>query len=62
MILSNWIRLDQRTLINTISGKLSAKEQDDFRRWDNQKGEYHFYFSPRTGKTTIRVIEHPEWM
>lgn len=57
-----WIRMDCRTLIRQVSGKMSEKEQDLFRRRTNVKGEYRFLFSPRTGRTTVKVIEHPEWM
>ena len=60
-MLSGWTRLDGRTKVVTISGKLSAKEQDDFRRLDGQKGAYTFLYSHTKGRTTIRVVEHPEW-
>lgn len=60
-VLKGWTRLDGRTLINHISGKLSAKEQDDFRRLDGQKGAYYFRYSHTTGRTMIRFVEHPEW-
>ena len=61
MLLKGWVRLDSRTLVNHINGKLSQKERDDFRRHDGQKGAYDFFYDPETGRTTVRVTEHPEW-
>lgn len=61
MILKGWIRESERTKINKISGKLSKREQDDFRRLDGQKGHYDFIYSHRYNETTIRLTEHPEW-
>ena len=60
-MLKGWIRLDARTNFVQISGKLSEREQEQFRRYDTQKGEYEFVYSPRTGRTTIILVEHPEW-
>ena len=60
-MIKGWFRLDGRTLVNTITGKLSEREQNLFRRYDGQKGAYSFTYSPRTGKTTITLVEHPEW-
>ncbi len=56
-----WIRMDRKTLVMQIAGKLSETEQATFRRKHQVKGEYRFIFSPRTGRTTVKVIEHPEW-
>lgn len=61
MMLKGWVRLDSRTLVNQISGKLSERERDLFRKMDGQKGLYDFVFCSRTGRTTIIVTECPEW-
>lgn len=60
-MINGWVRVGGRTLVNSIDGRLSAKEQADFRRQDGQKGEYSFCYSHTTGRTYIRIIEHPEW-
>lgn len=60
-MIKGWTRLDWRTLVNSISGKLSEREQDLFRKYDGQKGAYTFQYSPSTGRTYITVVEHPEW-
>lgn len=56
-----WIRLDGRTLIRRVPGKLSAREQRRFESRKRLKGEYDYFYSPKTNQTTVRVIEHPEW-
>lgn len=61
MVSSNWTRLDARTLIRSVPGKLSAREQEDFRRRERLKGEYDFIYSHSTGTTAVKVTEHPEW-
>lgn len=60
-MLKDWTRIDERTIKNTITGKLSARERELFERYDRKKGEYRYHYSHSTGKTTIVVKEHPEW-
>lgn len=61
MMLKGWIRVDSRTKLIQLSGKISEREQELFRRLDGQKGSYDFVYCARTGKTTILLTEHPEW-
>lgn len=60
-MLKGWVRVDERTIKNEISGKLSKRERELFERYDRKKGEYRYRYSHSTGKTTIVVREHPEW-